>query len=484
MEKKGNELIPKEWLYNPVVYSQISGDFSLMQQRVLIGILERLQERIKKGINYQKQTHIWPSLFNDEELDDNIVLEIDPRSLGIIPANYDYLKEALESLMKIQIGFPKVGKTKTHYVIAPLFARAEMPYYKERRNGKMRIVILKENVQDFFNMSMGYTIHMAKVAQLCQKKRTPRIYIFLSHYKKDGQKEVGYDDFCRFLGIDEDTARLDLINRLDDQVKKSEITKKERNERLEKWENPYRKFSKVKSLIIEPSRKELDDFVKRGEIDFTFTYQPVYDNGRKKGNPSKILFKIEKGELAKDFDNERQRRDSIRVFVEKMTERYKDIKPSDLRNLVDDIPTNDFDDFKDYCYHDIRVIIEKQQPDYQAPYVFSLMDAWLKERRKANGIKAKELFEEQKNNENRERWKSFTEELLSLCDNDKDKDMFKKISFGSYNDNKLLLIIPNADFLKWLEGKGDADNGMLPLFGPLVKKHYGKNIIVQYRVLE
>ena len=33
------DLRESKWLYNPLVYSQISGDFTLMQQRILLGIV-------------------------------------------------------------------------------------------------------------------------------------------------------------------------------------------------------------------------------------------------------------------------------------------------------------------------------------------------------------------------------------------------------------------------------------------------------------
>ena len=477
--KKTTDLIPKEWLYNPVVYSQISGDFSLMQQRVLVGILERLQERIKKGISYQKQLRIWPSLFEDEELNDNIVLEIDPRSLGVIPANYEYLQDALKALMKIQIGFPKKGKTKTRYVVAPLFARAEMPYYKDRKSGKIRIVMLKENVQDFFNLSMGYTIHLAKVAQLCQKKRTPRIYIFLSHCKDQGQKEVDYDDFCKFLGIDEDTAKLDMITRLDEQVKKNEITKKERTERIEKWENPYRKFSKVKSLILEPSRKELDEFVRLGEIDFTFTYEPIYDQGRARGNPSKILFTIVKGDLAIDFDKEKKRRESNRYFVEKMVAWCPDMKADDIRFMVEDVAIDDQEDFKTFCYGELRNKVEHKQPDDVASYATTLMEEWMKNRRIANGRKAASLFAEQEREESRQRWEKCREDILTKVIKEENRRVFNELVFESFDyDTKNLLLRTTMEDYRWLE----QENVVNKLLRPNLTKHFGKGVNLQYRV--
>ena len=66
---KGESSIMKDfrrsdWLYNPVVYTQISGDFTLMQQRVFIGVVEKLQDRILDSITEQKRTKQWPMLFS------------------------------------------------------------------------------------------------------------------------------------------------------------------------------------------------------------------------------------------------------------------------------------------------------------------------------------------------------------------------------------------------------------------------------------
>lgn len=480
-DKQSTVLIPQEWLYNPVVYSQISGDFSLMQQRVLVGILDQLQDRIKRGISYQKQMHLWPSLFDEDELNDNIVMEIDPRSLGVIPANYDYLKEALEALMKIQIGYVKRGKTKDRYVMAPLFARAELPYYKDRRTGKIRIVMLKENVQDFFNLSMGYTIHMAKVAQLCQKKRTPRIYIYLSSLRQKGGDDVDYEVLCKFLGIDEDTARADLITRLDEQVKQGEISKKERNERLEKWENPYRKFTKVKSLILEPSRLELDELVRRGDIDFSFTYEPVYENGRKRGNPVKIRFNIEKGPLAEDFDVERRNRDSRRNFIDTLCAWPYGLRTEELRDVVENIPNDDFNDFKDYCFHDLRRMVEKRQPDDADAYILALMNDWLKKRKakRQRQEQQEQLFAAERRQQHfRELWQQCHQDLLSQTTNDKSRAIVGSLIFNSYDEEKKLLFVIAPSYLVYeymIQTYIVKD-----ILGPTLNRHFGCGVKLQY----
>lgn len=449
-KKKSTELIPREWLYNPIVYSQISGDFSLMQQRLLVGIIERLQDRIMKGINYQRQMKIWPSLFADEELDQNVIMEIDPRSLGVQPANYPYLKDALEDLARIQVGFKKVGKTKDYYVIAPLFSRIEMPMSGDRRTGKIRVVMLNENVQDYFSLSMGYTTHLAKIAQIAKKKRTPRIYIFLSALKnkEDGGKPIDYKEFCRFLGIDQETFENDIKSRA-----------KARGETVKTFpENPFRNFTKVKSQILEPTKKELDDFLKDGEVDFSFTYEPIYENDRKRGNPTSIQFHIVKGDIAIDYDELQKVKRIKNLFVENMVKWCPDLSAYDIRNVLKDVEDYNLRDFTNYCYKDLRAIAEKRQPDRLADYSLSLMKEWIENSKRPQA-----------------RWKKFHAELTYNMPIDVQACYMERMELEKY-ENGLLLIQSPKELYELLE------NEYIELMKSLVKKYFGR-AKVNYRMV-
>ena len=159
-------VLPQEWLYNPVVYSQVSGDFSLLQQRILGGVLSMLQDRILYTINEKEQNKRFPSLFSDEEMGEVIELDIDPDTLGITPDHYGDLSDALRGLARLTMGFPKYAKGCVTYVVAPLFARIEMPRGEIRRTGRVHVYILRKNAEDFFSLAHGYTVHLARITQL------------------------------------------------------------------------------------------------------------------------------------------------------------------------------------------------------------------------------------------------------------------------------------------------------------------------------
>ena len=73
--------------------------------------------------------------------------------------------------------------------------------------------------------------------------------------------------------------------------------------------------------MLEPSKKELDELCQTGQVDFTFTYEPVYENNRKKGNPDKILFHIEKGRMGLERDMVVKQHNQQQFLMDKLVER-------------------------------------------------------------------------------------------------------------------------------------------------------------------
>ena len=376
-------IIPKDWLYNPVVYSQISGDFTMLQQRILAGVLEVIQSKILRSINEKEEGKQFPSLFSEDEMmGDSTSIEISPKKFGITPEHYDYLEDALKDLANIRIGFPKPYKDKMNYVVAPLFARLEIPMGANRRTGKVRVVMLNENIRDFFSMDKGYTEYLSRITQISKKVRTPRIYIFLTSFKDIGHKKVAYDDFCRFLGIDDETARADRLNRINQQLNNKEISQKEANERLEaltKWENPFKKWNKVKSQIIDPAKLELDTFSSDDQIDITFEYEPLYEGGKKRSNPSHIQFTVIKKRLAIEHDEQKYIKRQRHSLVQTMCDWCKDLRPYDVRELFERVEDAWLQDFSDFCLRDIRQAVEKKQPDNVAAYVMTMAENYIRD---------------------------------------------------------------------------------------------------------
>ena len=488
-----------DWLYNPVVYTQISGDFTLMQQRVFIGVIERLQDRILDSINEQKRTKQWPTLFSKEEMGENIDLRIDARSLGVPPERYPELKQALEQLMGMKFGYVKHRGKTTTYEMGVLFHYISMDVPDElvkrngelvprtRSTGKIRIKMDKDNVNNFLSMAGGYTMHIARIAQICKKKRTPRIYIFLSFYRDSSQgKAFDYKEFCSFLGIDDDSYVANCIERLSKQLKNDEITKSEFAEQraaIKETDNPFHKYNKVRSLVLEPSKKELDELCQTGQVDFTFTYEPVYENNRKKGNPDKILFHIEKGRMGLERDIVVKQHNQQQFLMEKLCERYEGLTIYDLMPTVRRVKNEWFDEFRDFCLKELPSLFEKAHRDRPANYVLTVLDNWVDNREaqeREKQAKEQAARREQIIQQASERWNQCREAILQQVTKEESIRIFSSLTFDSYDPEKHMLILRlanRADY-DWLEQPAVVKQ----LLQPALTKFYGKGTKLSYRL--
>lgn len=488
-----------DWLYNPVVYTQISGDFTLMQQRVFIGVVEKLQDRILDSINEQKRTKQWPTLFSKEEMGENIDLRIDARSLGVPPERYPELKQALEQLMGMKFGYVKHRGKTTTYEMGVLFHYISMDVPDElvkrngemvprtRSTGKIRIKMDKDNVNNFLSMAGGYTMHIARIAQICKKKRTPRIYIFLSFYRDSSQgKAFDYKEFCSFLGIDDDSYVANCIDRLSKQLKNEEITKAEFAEQraaIKETDNPFHKYNKVRSLVLEPSKKELDELCQTGQVDFTFTYEPVYENNRKKGNPDKILFHIEKGRMGLERDMVVKQHNQQQFLMEKLVERYEGLTVFDLMPIVRRVPVQWFEEFRDFALKELPNLFEKAHRDRPADYVQTVLLNWIDTREKEQAKqeeKEREARKQQIRQQAEDRWNACREEILKLVTKDESRRIFGSVDFYSFEPEKRLLILQlvRREDYDWLEQPAVIQQ----LLQPYLTKYFGKGTKLSYRL--
>lgn len=450
----------ENWIYNPKVYAQIAGDFSLLHQRVLLGILEKLQDRILVSAERHKQNgEQWLPLFGNDELNDSIDFELDPRGLGVTHEHYAELSQALKDLSTMHIGFPQKKGKKTVYVFASLFSRIEMPFGDKYRTGKIRIKMDKENVNDFLSMERGYTDHVAKIAQIAKKQRTPRLYIYLSTFRYKGKEKVKYPELTEFLGID-DNAYVE--------------SHKKDNPKVKPTDNPFHKFSKVKKLILEPSRIEMDKLSAERKIDFTFTYTPLYEGGRLKGNPTHIEFVIVLGDLGQLREHDRERHNKTQAFVDNMQKWCPDIGAQQIASLTDTVDDEYLDTFIKYAYNDVRRAVEKAQPDDVAAYAMMILNQQADKRSRFLAVQRKEREQQAKTEAQKkalELWSDTYKDIVAAFPFAKDMMDFKYY----YPDKRMLLIeLKDLALIDLLESKEN-----MPKYSAILCKHYGK-IALQY----
>ena len=87
-----------DFILNPVSYTQIRGNFSLVQTNLMIAIIAQLQNRIREQLSVGESSF----LFKPEDLSGNLLnFEIPLRDLGISPKKYDELEVACNTLLNV-----------------------------------------------------------------------------------------------------------------------------------------------------------------------------------------------------------------------------------------------------------------------------------------------------------------------------------------------------------------------------------------------
>ena len=280
------ELKDSEFVKNPLVYSQIRGDFTPMQTNVMVELVNTLQEKINEYLQQRKRTDVAsPWLFSQEEMSGgSVTFTIPIKELGVSPNSYNELEQACYKLLKLDVVYTtKDDNTgEESIVMANIFSKIKFPtsdVSKEgirynyaggkRRTGQLQISMLSENVSKVFDMRRGYVEHVRHIVSFCRKRQSPRVYIYLSKWKHVGRKSVNYMEFKEYLGL------------LRYNAKRTEVV-----------QNKYEKFATFCAMVLNPIRDELNTLAEQNKIDFSFDYTPRYPVGKTKGDPDSIVFNI------------------------------------------------------------------------------------------------------------------------------------------------------------------------------------------------
>ena len=366
----GNELVQtfsgnkdKDLILNPVSYTQIRGNFSLVQTNLMIAIIAQLQDRIREQLSMGEGTF----LFKPEDLSGNLLhFEIPLRELGISPKKYGELEAACDALMHVDMSYKRYDEYEgiEYNVKQNIFHKIEFPTadknaegvqvaYKsgQRRKGVIKIDMVDESAREILNLRKGYTRHLRGITQLCRSPRTPRLYIYLSAWRKIGECTVNYIDLKEFFGV---------------------LTFSKDRKRI--TENKYVKYGAFHRDVLDPVLKEMKKLSDEGKVEFCFEYEPVYPHGISRGDPDGIHFTLIEGKMGQAQQHE--------TFLGKMRAtlitRYG-LQPMEWTKLEDLI--YDGIDLKPELAR-IDKLVEEKQPDNVHAYVTEVLYRWLLENQK------------------------------------------------------------------------------------------------------
>ncbi len=354
-----------DFILNPVSYTQIRGNFSLVQTNLMIAIIAQLQNRIREQLSVGESSF----LFKPEDLSGNLLnFEIPLRDLGISPKKYDELEVACNTLLNVNMSYKRYDEYerieynvsqnifhKIEFPKAEINAAGEKVAYKggQRRKGVIKISMVDESAREILNLRKGYTRHLKGITQLCRSPRTPRLYIYLSAWRKIGSCTVNYIDLKEFFGV---------------------LTFSKDHKRI--IENRYVKYGAFHRDVLDPVLKEMKKLSDEGKVEFCFEYEPVYPHGVSRGDPDSIRFTLIEGKMGQAQQHE--------TFLGKMRAtlitRYS-LQPMEWSKLEDLI--YDGLDLKPELAR-IDKLIEEKQPDNVHAYVTEVLYRWLLEHQKPN----------------------------------------------------------------------------------------------------
>ena len=368
-----------DFILNPVSYTQIRGNFSLVQTNLMIAIIAQLQDRIREQLSLGESSF----LFKPEDLSGNLLnFEIPLKELGISPKKYGELEQACEALLHVDMSYKRYDEYerveynvkqnifhKIEFPTAELNAAGEKVAYKggQRRKGVIKIQMVDESAWEILNLRKGYTRHLKGITQLCRSPRTPRLYIYLSAWRRIGSCTVNYIDLKEFFGV---------------------LTFSKDRKRI--TENRYVKYGAFHRDVLDPVLREMRKLSDEGKVEFCFTYEPVYPHGVSRGDPDSIRFTIIEGKMGQAQQHET----FLGKTRAKLITKYA-LQPSEWARLEDLI--YDGLDLKEELAR-IDKLVEDKQPDSVHAYVTEVLYRWLLEHQKPQEpefVEAEEVKDEE-----------------------------------------------------------------------------------------
>lgn len=459
---KTNELVQSisqnndiDFIMNPITYTQIRGNFSLVQTNLMIAIIAQLQDRIKEQLSFDNMS----TLFKPEDLSGNLLnFEIPLKELGISPKKYGELETACEALLHVDMSYKRFDENeetwydvkqnifhKIEFPTADVNAEGEKMGYKSgfRRKGYIRIQMVDESAREILNLKKGYTRHLKGITQLCRSPRTPRLYIYLSAWRRIGSCNVNYIDLKEFFGV---------------------LTYSKDHKKI--IEDHYIKYGAFHRDVLDPVQREMKKLSDEGKVEFCFDYVPVYPRGVTRGNPESIRFTIIEGKMGQAQNHENY----LGQVHSDLITKYR-LQPMEWARLQEYI----FDglDMKEELAR-IDKLIEQHQPDNVHAYVTEILYNWLKKQQKPQEPKfdaAEEIYDDTPDRpfvqpqfrEKYEWWMERAKERLG--------DVFYNTymfccDLWAVRDKKVLIAVPN-DFVReqWEEHIGEISSYFYTAFG-------------------
>jgi hypothetical protein len=278
-EATGN--LPARYIRQPYPVSAMQADLSTQQVRILVGMMQSIQDGVQRMFEQNKRDeHGQLLLFSDADMrDDHVRVEFKFSDIAVRPDAYSDVKEIAEKFMYMVLSYEdkEAGEvTLKHFVDEVTFPM------KGSKRDRIVFAFTREQAKTVFNFTK-YSRYMMSVAAGAKSKHTARIYMLITSargFEQDGSGifhwYVGYDELRRMLGCDE---------------------KDKGGQWHRKRLKPYKHF---KAYVLRTSESELKALADDGKSDCWFEFIELPENFN--GEPSRFDFVVHLCETKKIED--------------------------------------------------------------------------------------------------------------------------------------------------------------------------------------
>ena len=337
-----DELIPIEeetWLLQPIAVTMMRHDYSLIQVRILVSIVESLQSILHGILNNKRSPQL--DLFKTKELDEDgrMPIKLPFKELGVDPNHYPQLRTSLKMLAAIPVEIPYKTSEGRKYTKATNLCDVYIP--EDRSYNKYAILKLDRSVAErLVSLDFGYHRLGKQIVFACKNRYTQRIYMFIESWVDKGRTVIKTLEFRKMLRL----------------------------------ENNYKKFSDFCRRVLEPAKQELKELADKGFCDCYFDYEKKYDHGQRGGE---LVFQIFRAKNKMDAQleqmNEMQRRQFQQMLIQ-----YFDFTQPNAKSMAERI-TAELYPLAMQKLMDLRQRFNTTYVKDKAAYTFKSLDQMIRE---------------------------------------------------------------------------------------------------------
>ena len=253
------DLIPLEnetWLLQPIAVTMMRHDYSLMQIRILVCVVEKMQQKLREMLDRKT---LEPTIFPTElDPDGRLEIKLYFKTLGVDPNHYPQLRDSLKLLASVPVEIPYKTSDGRSYLKVTNLCDVYIPEEQSIYEKYTLLKIDRQVAERLLSLRLGYSTLGKQIVFSCHNRYSQRVYMFIKSWVDKGTWVVKTLEFRKMLRL----------------------------------ENMYNKFSDFCRRVLDPAKTELQELAENGFCDCYFDYDKRYEHGQRGGEPDDLIFHI------------------------------------------------------------------------------------------------------------------------------------------------------------------------------------------------